>query len=153
MENKEITSQLKKLIHLDIDAIHAYTQAIDHIDIQDVKDRLIEFRSDHQRHVDDLSAIVRRFGEEPPAFKADFKGYLIQGMTSLRSVAGTAGALKAMRSNEELTNKSYDKAVSVGFPPEIQVVVTRNRDDERRHLDYISRCIDDEVWEQRTKVA
>jgi rubrerythrin len=153
MDNTEIINQLKKLVQLDIDAIHAYTHAIDHIDIQDVKNRLAEFRGDHQRHVDDLSAVIRRYGDTPPELKQDFKGYLIQGMTSLRSVSGTAGALKAMKSNEELTNKTYDQAVAIGFPPDVQSIVARNRDDERRHLDYISRCIEDEVWEQGPKVA
>ena len=71
-----------------------------------------------------------------------FKGYVIEGMTALRSMLGTVQALKAMKSNEELTNRRYMEALHLDLPEDIRAVVEQNRDDERRHLDYIVRAID-----------
>jgi rubrerythrin len=152
MANPELMRHLISLVHLDIDAIHAYQLAIKEIDVQEVKDNLIKFKQDHQRHLDDLAPFIRSLGGEPPAFKPDFKGYFIKGFTALRSLTGTEGALKAMRSNEQLTNKTYEDALTWQMPDEIRSVIQKNRDDERRHLTYIEDIINQRVWEKK-KIA
>jgi hypothetical protein len=48
---------------------------------------------DHQQHIENLSRILRLNGEEAPEQTKDFKGFLIGGFTSLRSVTGDEGAL------------------------------------------------------------
>ena len=59
-------------------------------------------------------------------------------MTALRSAFGNESALKAMRSNEEVTNKTYDDALAEkAMPVHIRELVSKNRDDERKHLAYI----------------
>jgi uncharacterized protein (TIGR02284 family) len=134
---ENITSVLNDLIQLDIDAVHAYGQAVDNIDDASVRARLQEFQSDHERHVRELSQCVREHGGTPIEHKRDFKGFLIEGMTAIRSATGTKGALKAMKTNELLTNRSYDKALAEDLPPRVRDLVMRNRDDERRHLQFI----------------
>jgi uncharacterized protein (TIGR02284 family) len=150
-ESKELVKHLESLAHLDIDAVHAYTSAIDRIDIVEVKQRLTEFRSDHETHISNLSPLIERLGGKVPTRSPDFKGFFIQGFTAIRSMFGNEAALKAMKGNEELTNKTYEKALGVDFPVDILDVVRRNREDERRHLDYINRCIDDRIWDQEKK--
>lgn len=147
-DNQELCRHLISLAHLDIDAIHAYTHAIDRINIQDVKETLIRFREDHERHVQLLSPMISQFGGTPPEFKPDFKGYLIQGMTALRGITGNEGALKAMKTNEELTSRTYGNALSWEMPDDVRSVIVRNHEDERRHLDYINKAIEDRVWEK-----
>ena len=149
METNKISESLISLAQLDIDAVHAYEQAIEKIGVDHVREQLIQFRNDHQRHVTELSPLISRLGGQPPEFKKDFKGYLIEGMTALRSVTGTEGALKAMKTNEELTNKKYEAALGWELPQDIRQVVSRNRDDERRHLEFVSRCIEQKVWERK----
>ncbi len=150
--NKELTHHLISLVQLDIDAIHAYDQAIKEIDDREIRDQLTTFKGDHQQHVSDLSPFIVKFGSEPPKFKPDFKGFLIQGFTALRSQLGTEGALKAMKGNEKLTNAHYDKALTWTLPEDVRRVVEKNRDDERRHLKYIEDCLNQRSWESR-KVA
>jgi rubrerythrin len=149
MDKDKVLSQLKSLVHLDIDAVRAYTSAIDHIDLSDVKEKLVLFRTDHERHIADLSALIREYGEEPPKQTPDLMGYFIHGFTAIRSMTGTEGALKAMKSNEELSNKKYAAALELDLPSEVRDVVELNRDDERRHLEYVEKCIDSKVWEQK----
>ena len=145
LEQDDVIDQLNTLIQLDYDAIKAYQQAIERIDEVDidVRDDLMLFQADHQRHVEDLTRVVRDLGGEPQEQSRDLKGVLLEGMTALRSATGTLGALRAMRMNEKLTNRSYDKAVGVvGFPPIAQAVIEQNREDERRHLTTIQTHIE-----------
>lgn len=148
-DNKVLCDHLISLVQLDIDAVHAYSHAIDRIDIQEIKTELTRFRGDHEQHVRDLSPIIQRLGGEAPEFKPDFKGYFIQGMTALRSITGNEGALKAMKTNEQLTNKTYDTALGWDLPADVRSIVQKNRDDERRHLAYITECIERKAWEKR----
>jgi uncharacterized protein (TIGR02284 family) len=139
--NEKTISVLNNLIQLDIDAVHAYGQAIDNMDDAVVKNRLQEFQGDHERHIRVLMEVVREQGGTPIEYKRDFKGFLIEGMTAIRSAMGTKGALKAMKTNEVLTNRRYDAALQEDLPPRVRDIVMRNRDDERRHLQYIESCL------------
>jgi len=153
MKNTKIVDHLVSLAHLDIDAIHAYVQAIERVDVLSIKDQLSEFRADHQRHVNNISDCIRKLGGEPPEFARDFKGFLIEGMTALRSVTGTEGALKAMKMNEQLTNKTYEKALAWDLPHDVRQIVMQNRDDESRHLAYITEALEGRIWEEGDQVA
>ncbi len=147
MKNEEIVSELRSLMQLDVDAIHAYDQAIAKIDFDAARMRLTEFKHDHERHVAELSTHILRLGGTPPKPKPDVKGVLIQGMTALRSMTGTEGALKAMQMNEKLTNRNYGQAVSKPFPADVMTVLERNASDERRHLEYIEETLRMRPWE------
>jgi hypothetical protein len=140
----EVARKIYDLIQLDIDAVRAYAQAIDGVDEEhdDVAAQLAVFQADHQVHVAALSAALLAVGREPPDYKADFKGFLIEGMTAIRAKLGTLQALKAMRQNELLTNRRYQEAVELdGIPAEIMLIIETGRDDEARHLAYIERVI------------
>jgi uncharacterized protein (TIGR02284 family) len=144
MEKKEIVKLLEALAHVDIDAWHAYGQAMEKIeDALEIRRKLEEFRDDHRRHVTDLSGKIVDLGGNPPEFSKDFKGYLIEGFTALRSISGTQGALAAMRSNEQLTNRKYAKALEEkGLPSDIRDLLERDYADEQRHLHYVEDRLD-----------
>lgn len=141
MNREDILDNLEKLIQLDIDAHHAYNQAIKNVDDQMIKDKLVIFQSDHRRHVDVLSAKMQEIGGTPPEFSSDFKGFFISGFTALRSMTGTKGALEAMETNERLTTSRYEKAVALDFPSDIAAIVRSNLGDEQRHLSFIREAI------------
>jgi uncharacterized protein (TIGR02284 family) len=147
VETQQVIERLESLMQLDHNAVQAYEQAIARIDIPAVREKLEEFRADHERHIVDLDVSIRQLGGEPEELSRDLKGTLLEGFTALRSVAGTEGALKAMKTNEQLTNRQYDDALSLDLPQEIREVLERNRDDERRHLAFIDASIDRRVWE------
>lgn len=137
MDNREIAKKISSLAQLDIDAVHAYKEAIEKVEDLQVRENLARYREDHERHISELSAEIRRLGETPPDFSPDFKGFLIQGFTSLRSMTGTQGALNAMHTNEKLTNKTYKEASSWNLPTDIQTIIDLAYKDERHHLEYI----------------
>lgn len=129
----KVCDQLNKLIQLDFDAVGTYREALLHIDDPAARSDLHSFLNDHERHVMELTQIVRDLGGNPIAAHRDFKGVILEGMTRLRS-RGTLGALRAMRMNEKLTNRVYDRASEVYMPPIGQAIVVENLTDERRHL-------------------
>jgi uncharacterized protein (TIGR02284 family) len=139
MKNEDLVKILYHLAQLDIDAVHAYNQALENITDEAIHKNITNFRNDHIRHIDDLSKQIHQHNGEPPIRTKDFKGYLIEGFTSLRSITGTEGALKAMEFNEVLTNKTYKEALEENndLPIEIRALIQRNYADEKRHLEYI----------------
>ncbi|HEY5950760.1 MAG TPA: DUF2383 domain-containing protein [Kofleriaceae bacterium] len=137
----KVCDQLNKLIQLDFDAAGTYREAILHVDDPNVRSDLHAFLGDHERHVMELTRIVRDLGGTPIEAHRDFKGAILEGMTRLRS-RGTLGALRAMRMNEKVTNRGYDKALDLYMPPIGQVIVVENLADERRHLAGIEAHID-----------
>jgi len=146
---------LQSLAQLDIDANFAYRRAIAAIDIPDIKRELIWAWRDHERHVESLAEEIRRLGGEPPAYRRDVKGLAIEGATLARSSLGAIGALRAMRTNEMLTNAQYASAVEQDLPESAWAVVSRNRGDERRHLEYIEYTLGtrlDELAEHERRV-
>ncbi len=149
MKETKPAQKLISLIQLDIDAVHAYEQAIKNIDVEIIRNRLSEYKEDHQRHVRDLSSQVRSEGETPPEYSPDFKGFLIKGFTALQSAMGTYGALKAMQMNEKLTNKKYSEASRWEVPFEAKSIIERNYEDEKRHLRYVEEFVEEFRPERR----
>lgn len=153
MDTKAVISLMRDLVHLDVDAIHAYDQAIKNIDVASVRAELTRYKGDHERHVTDLSAAIVELGGDAPPIRRDVKGFFIEGMTALRAAMGTEQSLKAMLTNEKLTNREYDKAAKMALPPQIDALVQRNQADERRHLEFIEDAIARRVWERASKHA
>ncbi len=146
LEPRKVIDRLNHLIQLDRDAVKAYEAAIKRIDVIAIAEQLETFRRDHERHIVDLSAEVRRLGGTP-ADSRDVKGPLIQGFTAVMSMIGVEEALRAMRGNEELTNKKYNEALMDPLPEQCRQIVQANLDDERRHLAYLEQCLRDRLWE------
>lgn len=142
MDTSEIIDKLSDLAQLDVDAFHAYGQAIDNVEEMDLRSHLERYQSDHERHYVELSRIIREHGGNPPEFSRDFKGYLIEGFTSLRSAMGTKSALKAMKTNEEMTNRKYSQASGdMRFPVALRPILERFYGDEKTHLSWIEQTL------------
>jgi rubrerythrin len=141
LDKQEIINSLKSLAHLDIDAFHAYGKAIEEIEEAAIKERLLVFQEDHRTHFVNLSAKITQLGATPPEFSKDFKGYLLEGFTAIRSMSGTKGALKAMQSNEQTTNKRYRQALEPDLPLDVRNMLELHYSDEQRHLAYVEEVL------------
>lgn len=138
MFDKTIENVMNELIQLDIDATYAYSEALKVIKEKDIHDKLQSFKQDHHRHIKDLAALLKDIGGEPIKYSQDIKGYVIEGITFLRSITGTEGALKAMMTNEKITNKKYAEALEYkGLTQEVRSLISTNFHDEKAHLAYI----------------
>lgn len=147
MNREDLIDELSSLMKVDYDAIQAYNQAIDEIDVPSIRNQLVQFRDDHERHIDNLSALLHAMDAEPPERLSGIKTFFIEGFTAIRSMTGIEGALKAMESNEKTTNKSYAQALEKDLPADIRTQVQENYEDEERHLQYISQALSGKIWE------
>jgi uncharacterized protein (TIGR02284 family) len=144
--NDDTVTTLNDLIQLDIDAVQAYRQAIDACEVAEVRESLISFKGDHERHIADLGPVVRGLGGNPPGAK-DIKGFVIEGFTAIMS-QGDRSALLAMRGNEEITTRRYDAARRANVTADVLQIIEANYQDEVRHLDWIKLAIDRKIWEK-----
>lgn len=124
-------------MQLDIDDAHAYEQVISNLEDEDLKSKFQEFKKDHERHIQEISTLIKEMEGVPPEYSRDFKGYLISGYTAIRSMMGTKGALEAMQTNEKMTVKRYEEALQKNLSSKVRDLLTRNFQDERRHLSFI----------------
>ncbi len=146
--SEKLISSLNDLLMLDHDAVDAYEQAVKRIDNAYCRGQLQAFQADHRRHIVDLKACIVRY-EGRPRDRGDVKGFFMKGMTALQAMAGDEMALKAMQSNEKLTNSRYEEAShEVSFPDDVRDLIAKNRADEVRHLDWIHRALDQRLWEE-----
>ncbi|MFP2933058.1 ferritin-like domain-containing protein [Pyxidicoccus sp. 3LG] len=146
-ENSEV-ARLRSLAQLDADAVGAYDAALARIPEQLVRERLNDFRIDHMRHVQDLNALISRFGGEPVALRPDLKGAAMKGLTAMTSMMGTEAALVAMLGNEEFTNRAYDLALRFDWSPEVRSLIEKHREDERRHVLWVRGAVRTRPWER-----
>lgn len=134
----DIISALKDLIELDFDAIEAYEAAINRLDNKEYKAKLSEFKSDHERHVRELSAVLKKHGEEAPTGPSIGKQWLTKGKVILGNIIGDTGILSAMRSNEIDTNYAYERMnAREDCWEDVVDILKRGLEDERRHKNWI----------------
>src|SRR5205814_3393377 len=118
--------ELNELIRFDHAAVDAYTEAIDAVQRQPtVSDPLTRFRGDHERHISELSAVVRRLGGKPTE-RVDLAGGARKVMTKIAGLVGAETVLKAMKSNEEAINKAYNHHSTLDFPVDVLDLIRRN---------------------------
>ena len=132
---KDLKEMLENLIKLDHAACEAYEEAVERLDNSSYRQQLAEFKRDHERHIRELSPIVRAMGGNPPA-DAGAKEWLAEGKVALSSIMGDRAILKAMKSNENDTNIAYERVLE-RCPTEARDIVARGLADERRHCAWI----------------
>lgn len=143
MDNKEMLKKLRKLHQLDFDAVKAYEEAIERISNPRIKQQLTEYKNEHIEHLERLEQLIVAKGDKKPERKRDLKGILIEGMTLLRSAMGDEQALKAMKQNEEVTNKKYSEALKdFHSDKEAMKVINRHYADEKKHLAFIKEALE-----------
>ena len=149
MTQAKIIEELNEVLQIDIDAVGAYESALDGIHENEIKQQILAFKGDHERHIVDLRSIVQRLGGKPES-TPDLKGALRKGFTKVAGLMGTEIVLRAMLSNEKLTNDVYSKHVQKNFPPDILAVIRRNLGDEQRHYSWIEAALRQRLWEHPT---
>lgn len=128
-----VVAELNDLLKLDRDAVKAYDLAIGALSNPDYKRELIGFRADHERHIAELSQLVRSRGGEPAttphATSSAFK-LLVQA-------AGAAGddraILLAFKANERGARDRYRAAARAVHEGDVTATLARAAEDEARH--------------------
>jgi bacterioferritin (cytochrome b1) len=135
-----LVAELNDLLQLDYDAVAAYTLALNALDDPAYQDAVRRFKGDHERHIDDLTALIHSYGGIPmpmPHASGVFK-LAVQGAGALGDDAAVITAFKA---NEVQSRDKYRKAAARQHPADVQGVLIRASRDEQRHFDWAMRTL------------
>lgn len=149
METNELFNKLNSLIRLDNDALVSYRKAVESISDPLLATEISRFQADHERHVEDLSSMVKKLGGMSATKETDIRGLFLGSATTLQSILGVEGLLKALHTGEKLTNKDYEEAVKWDVPTEVNALLAKNYQDEQRHITFIEKALRDKIWEKR----
>lgn len=131
---EDFTKALKELIELDRAAIEAYETAIERLESQEYRDKLGEFKQDHERHVREVSDLLQNQGEDAPEQRDWTKELLATGKVMMANLVGDNAILRAMKSNEIDTNTAYERMDNHSNKwPEADNIIKQGLRDEKRH--------------------
>lgn len=128
-----LVAELNDLLQLDHDAVQAYTLAINNLPMDTYREKLTRYREDHERHVAELSDLIRRHGGVPAHLP-----HLPTGAFKLAvQAAGTLGEhraiLLAFKTNEGQVRDKYRRHADSYHPAEVDAVLRLAAADEERH--------------------
>ncbi|HET6405399.1 MAG TPA: DUF2383 domain-containing protein [Candidatus Thermoplasmatota archaeon] len=136
-ERKAVIDDLNDLLQLDMDALGAYEETMAQLTDQEHVETLQMFKRDHERHVKDLTAFVKRMGGTPKE-RPHVTGALKKGLVAAAgAVAGDKAVLASFRANELQVRTKYEAyAAKQHYPAEVAEIIRMNAQDERRHYDW-----------------
>jgi hypothetical protein len=127
-------ADLVDLLQLEFDALPTYALAIARLRRPEFRETLRLFRTEHERHVQDLSAEIRRLGGIPLPIPHLPTGLLKLGV----QLAGLGGddrtVLLAFVSNEWQSREKYARYAALPYPPDVASLLQRHAQDEARHF-------------------
>jgi hypothetical protein len=135
-----LVAELNDLLQLDYDAAAAYSLALGALDDPEYQEAVRRFKADHERHIDELTALIHSYGGVPiamPHVSGVFK-LAVQGAGGLGDDSAVVTAFKA---NEVQSRDKYRKAASRQHPADVQGVLIRAARDEQRHFDWAMRTL------------
>ncbi|HEY6004544.1 MAG TPA: ferritin-like domain-containing protein [Anaeromyxobacter sp.] len=147
MPSFDASAELGRLYSLEVDAAHAYCNAVAFAGGGPIQTELRLFALEHQRHVLVLLETIVQLGRVAPDAKPDVKGVLIGALTPPRRPLGLEDVITGMRANEQLTNTVYAKALLRPFPRGLRELLEPLAHDERHHLEWMERMVSRRIWE------
>jgi rubrerythrin len=131
-----LLADLTDLLQLEADALPTYAVAIVGLRRPDLREALRAFRSDHERHVRDLSAQIRTLGGFPLALPHLPTGLLKLGVQLVGLSGGDRSVLLAFAANEWQSREKYARYAAQHHPAELAALLRRHAADEARHYEW-----------------
>ncbi|HYH22469.1 MAG TPA: ferritin-like domain-containing protein [Azospirillum sp.] len=138
-----LIAELIDLLQLEYDALPVYTLAISAVGRRELRDALASFRDDHQRHIRDLSALLRDVGGVRVPLPHLPTGLLKLGVQVAALPGGDRAILLAFKSNEWQSKAKYARHAARAHPPDVAEVLRRNAGDEARHYAWACRTLEE----------
>lgn len=131
-----LTAELNDLLRLDHDAVQAHTLAIKLLENPDYKRQLEEFRGGHQRHIDELSQLIRSRDGVPLDLPHLPSGAFQLAVQAIGAVGGDRSVLLAFKANERHVRDKYRRSARAVHPADVTSVLARGAEDEARHYEW-----------------
>ena len=138
------TASLQALVEFEYDVIEAYEAAIHRLEDGMYRLELEAFKDDHERHIEELSAILKKRNEKVPTGPSS-KQWLTKGKVALANILGDRAILIAMSSNEDDSILAYERMVErmmeVVEWEDAKDPLNRGLADERRHKAWLEEVV------------
>jgi rubrerythrin len=131
-----LIAELNDLLRLDHDAVQAYTLAIKELSSESHQQQIREFRSDHERHIGELIALIEESGGValPLPHESGMFKLALQGLAGL---GDDVAVLRAFRSNERQVRDKYRRRAVRQEPEDVAAMIQRAAADEERHFEWV----------------
>jgi len=132
---KNAASTIQNLTKYEIDNFFLIRQCYENVDKPGlIKNDLSLMSEDCERNIRELSDLALRYKVQPPVFKKDYTGFLMEGYAAIRAGLGEAGALKALHTTNTYILKQYRNALDKNLPVEVKDIIGRICETKKRHL-------------------
>jgi rubrerythrin len=139
----ELAAELNDLLKLDHDAVQAYTLAIRLLGSDAYKRQLAAFRADHERHMDELSELIRSRNATPLELPHLPSGAFKLAVQAIGAAGGDRAVLLAFKANERQVRDKYRRSARAVHPADVTSVLARAADDESRHYAWALEALED----------
>jgi len=131
-----LIAELNDLIRLDHDAIGAYTLAISRVESTTYRETLEGFLRDHERHVRELTELVRAAGGTPAEGPHASTGAFKLAMQGLGAAGSDRSLILAFKANEGESVAKYRAAAERPHSARVREVLARAARDEEKHYEW-----------------
>jgi rubrerythrin len=138
----ELIAELNDLLALDHDAVQAYSLAIGRISQAEHRETLAGFRGDHQRHVEQLTQLVRDRGGVPAEMPHLPTGVFKAAVQALGAAGDDRAVLLAFKTNEGQVRDKYRRHAARAHDPAVAAILQRAADDEERHYAWVEQTLE-----------
>ncbi|MGM0576706.1 MAG: hypothetical protein ACQEXJ_13335 [Myxococcota bacterium] len=131
---RHLIDGLNGLIEMSRALVLLYDAVLERIDDESLRRDLARFRSEHQRHIHDLGHAVRHLGGR--SWRPDLAAARPPTRAPALEVVGGRPLLELLDPSEEMLGRACEAVLRVDevhAHPEIEAVVERGLDDDRRH--------------------
>ncbi len=133
---------LKELVELEYAATDAYEAAVERLENPAYREKLTEFKEDHERHIQEISALLQKNEHEVPEKGMLGKQLLTTAKVVLANMIGDNTILQAMKSNEIDTNTAYERMNDHNNKwSDAEEFIKKGLQDERRHKAWLENTL------------
>jgi rubrerythrin len=142
LSDAQIVALLNDLLQLDQDAVQAYSLAIEGLRSEEHRETLNRFRADHERHIRDLTELIKAHEGTPIQLSHLPTGAFKLAVQAAGNLGSDREVLLAFKSNERQVRDKYTRLAEDNNPPDVAEVLHRNAADEEKHYDWVTRALE-----------
>jgi rubrerythrin len=137
-----LVAELNDLLQLDHDAVQAYSLAMQGLRNSVHVETLRRFRSDHERHIQELTELIEAHGGIPIQLSHIPTGPMKLAVQGIGNLGSEREVLLAFRANERQVRDKYHRFADGANMPDVAELLHRNAADEDKHFRWVTQVLE-----------
>ncbi|HVE79775.1 MAG TPA: ferritin-like domain-containing protein [Gemmatimonadaceae bacterium] len=143
LKESKLVAQLNDLLQLDYDSIAAYEVAIKALQSPSYQGTVRRFRADHERHITELTQLIRERGGIPIELPHLPTGLFKLAVQQAGALGGDKAVLLAFKANERQARDKYRRAAEASEDLVAADILARAAEDEAKHYAWALETLED----------